>query len=207
MANFESPIGNKKISGRPMRNLEVPNEDYDQQENYVDESSLRRFQSQIDRFDSQAEREIYEAKEAKRTGKQKISEGAKKRIEILLGMTQTTREVTIENNLFILKSLKSKDMRESLMVAAEYDGTVQGPYELRRQILARSLTHVAGIEFEQFIASNSLEDKLLFLDELDESLLSRLYDEYVLLGKEIKEKYSVKDDKDVEEVFDNLKKS
>lgn len=207
MANFESPIGNKKISGRPMRNLEVPNEDYDQQENYVDESSLRRFQSQIDRFDSQAEREIYEAKEAKRTGKQKISEGAKKRIEILLGMTQTTREVTIENNLFILKSLKSKDMRESLMVAAEYDGTVQGPYELRRQILARSLTHVAGIEFEQFIASNSLEDKLSFLDELDESLLGRLYDEYVLLGKEIKDKYSVKDDKDVEEVFDNLKKS
>ena len=216
MPNFESPIGSRKFSNQAMRELEVPDEtdapNYPQQpQRYnpvINESSIRDFQSRVEQTSNfEEEREIMAAREARRTGREKLSEGAKKRIHLLLGMTQTTKEVNIENNSFVLRSLKSKEMRESLIAAAEYDGTVQAPYEIRRQILSRSLTYIAGVEVEQFIGSNTLDAKLLFLDELDESLLARLYDEYVTLAKEVKEKYNIKNDQDVKEVVDDIKKS
>lgn len=218
MPTFESPIGSRKFANQSMREFEVPDDtdsplnqrvsQHMPQKINIDESELRNFQNRIAQDSSfQEERELMAAQDARRTGKEKISEGAKKRIEMLLGMTYTTKEVNIDGNIFILKSLKSKDMREALIVTAEYDGTVQAPYEMRRQLLGRSITHVAGVEIEQFIGSNNLNSKLSFLDELDESLLSRLYDEYVLLTKIVKDKYSVKTETDVKEVVEDIKKS
>ena len=126
---------------------------------------------------------------------------------MLLGMTQSTRDCVIENNNYSLKSLKSKEMRAALMAASEFDGTIQAPYEIRRQFLARSLTHVAGIEIDHFLGSKTLESKLLFLDELDESLLNRLYEEYLILNKDSREKFAINTAQDAKEVVEDIKKS
>lgn len=214
MPNFESPIGGRKFAGQSMRDFEIPDETEQPHQHpaprknpLFDENSLKNFQSRVEESSNyELERELMAAREARRTGREKLSEGAKKRIEMLLGMVQSVREVVIEDNVFILRTLKSKEMRESLIVAAEYDGTVQAPYEIRRQILGRSLTHISGVEVEQFIGSNSLDSKLIFLDELDESLLARLYDEYVILSKTAKDKFAIKTDQDVKEVVDDIKK-
>lgn len=212
MPNFDSPIGGRKFASQGMREFDVSDEteQYDHPRNVsrstsVEDNHPRNYQNNIDRV-SDFEKEVNAAREVKRTGREKISEGAKRRIEVLLGMVQTTREVFIEQNLFVLRTLKSKEMRDALMYTSEFDGTIQAPYEMRRQILSRSLTHVAGVEISQFVGSDTLESKLLFLDEMDESLLTRLYDEYVELSKSSKEKFAVKDEKEVQEVVEDIKK-
>ena len=213
MPNFESSISNKKFAATPLKDVDIP----DESENYsprhsMNESSIREMQMQMrmnhedDREPSEIEREIKAAKEARRTGKERLSDGAKRRIEILLGMTRSIHKVDIDGNVFIFQSLKAKEMREAIIAAAEYDGTVQSPFEIRKQFLARSITSIADVDFEQFIGSNTLEAKLLFIEELDDALLNRLYDEYLILAKETRDKFSIKNDQDAKEVVEDLKK-
>ena len=144
---------------------------------------------------------------AKMAGKERLNDGARRRIEILIGMTRTTREVDLlEGNVFILQTLRSKEMREAIMAAAEYDGTVQSPFEIRKQLLARSLVQVAGVEVAQFVGSNTLEARMALVDDLDESLLNRLFDEYQKMVDESRDKFALKTVADAQEVVEDLKK-
>jgi hypothetical protein len=211
MPNFESPISNKRFAATPLKDIDIP----DESENYsprhsMNESSIREMQMRMnhedDREPSEIEREIKAAKEARRTGKERLSDGAKRRIEILLGMTRSIHKVDIDGNIFIFQSLKAKEMREAIIAAAEYDGTVQSPFEIRKQFLARSITSIADVDFEQFIGSNTLEAKLLFIEELDDALSNRLYDEYIKMAKDARDKFSIKSDVDGKEVVEDLKK-
>lgn len=228
MPKFESPIGNKQFSSQPMKEFDVPDEtgtEYPAEEQQspvmrrrgpnphstqqpVDLEAAMAFQNRLQSSYNEAdiERQIKEERDAKRTGKVRLNDGARRRIEMLVGMTRTSREVTLEGNEFVLQTLRGKDMREAIMAAAEFDGTVQSPFEIRRQLLARSIVQVAGVEIAQFVGSNSLEAKLEFIDEQDESLLNRLYDEYLVLIKESREKYAVKNSADAKEVVEDLKK-
>lgn len=211
---FDSAIGKKKFSGQGMREFSVTDDSgFRPQMVQMDADALRDFQNRMGQFDqeeknpAEIEREFRTAREAKKAGKERLEDGARRRIDMLLGITRLSREVDVGGNIFSLRTLKSKDMRQALLAASEFDGTVQGPYEIRRQLLGRSLFMVAGVEIEQFIGSDLLNDKFLFIDELDEPLLTRLYDEYVLLSKEAKEKFSIKTESDMKEVLEDLKKS
>jgi hypothetical protein len=226
MPNFESPIGNKSFQSNKMRNLDIPDEtgyhpnnanmqqpniphNYSHNHMYpqmpqIDESAINHFESGPS--DAEIERQIREAREIKKLGKEKMSEGAKRRIEMLLGMTQSTKDVTLENTTVTIRTLKAKEMRDSIFEAAKFDGTIEAPFEIRRQLLARAITHVANIEIDQFIGGNTLQQKLSFLDELDDSFLSRLYAEYVTLSVSAKEKYAIKNEADAKEVVEDLKK-
>ncbi len=214
MPSFDSPIGSKKFSGTPMKEFDVPDESepyQSQQQRYaVDEASIHkmqmRMQQEQQRDPGEIEREIRSAKEARRTGKERLNEGARRRLEILLGMTRTTHTVDVGGNEFIFQSLKAKEMREAIIAAAEYDNTVQSPFEIRKQFLARSITTVAGVDFAQFIGSDSLEAKLIFIEELDDALLNRLYDEYLKLAKEAREKFTIKNSEEAAVIVDDLKK-
>lgn len=217
MPSFESPLGSKRISGQPMREFDIPDEGEKfapsvSQKYQMDSASMQEFQTRMQAsMDptsnlSQTEREIREERNARRFGKERLNEGARKRIELLLGMTRLSRSVILGENSFILKSLKSKELSEAYMMAAEFDGTVQSPFEIRRQLLGRSLTEISGISIPQFIGSDSLEDKLIFIDEMDHALLSRLYSEYLLLVEETKEKYAIKNEVEAKEVLEDLKK-
>jgi len=204
MASFESPLGNKKFSGQQLKEFDVPDET-----NQIPNEQVRHFHSQENEYDhSQTialEKEMAAAREA-RNGREKITSGAKRRIEILLGMIKTTRDVEINGTAFVFQSLKTKEMRAAIIAAAEYDNTVQSPFEIRKQFLARSIIGVAGQEMEYFLGSNSLDSKLAFIEELDEALLNRLYDEYLILAKEAHDKFAVKTQQDINEVIDDLKK-
>lgn len=209
MPNFESPIGGRNFN-TSMREFEVPDESGYSQSHahsthrhpHIDENSIKNFQTRIEQIPV----EQYSDAET-RSNKNKLNDGAKRRIEMLIGLVQLTREVNIENNVFILRTLKSREIREVLMCVVQFDGTIQAPYEMKKQILARSLTHVAGIELDQFIGSASLDSKCAFIDELDDTLSSRLYDEYVKLSALAKEKYAINTSDDVKEVSEDLKKS
>lgn len=214
---FDSEIGGRSFEGSSLKEFDVPDESGYQEPKPVmqqlDENGIREFQKRMNQInngfsqdDMEFEKEVRAAREAKKTGKERLNDGAKRRIEMLIGMTRLTREVDIDGNTYLLRTLKSKDMRAALFAASEYDGTIQSPYEIRKQLLGRSLIQVAGIDIEQFIGSDQLEHKFLFIDELDESLLTRLYDEYVILAKESKEKYTIKNQDEMNEVAEDLKK-
>ena len=214
---FDSPIGKKKFSGTPIKEFDVPDEsesyqfkNSQQQRHVIDESSIHdmqmRMQQEQQRDPSEVEREIRVAKESRRTGKERLNEGARRRLEILLGMIKTTHTVEIGGNEFVFQALKGKEMRNAIIAAAEYDGTVQSPFEIRKQFLARSLVMVAGVDFGQFIGSESLESKLIFIEELDDALLNRLYDEYLKLTKEAHEKFTIKNSEEAMVVVEDLKK-
>jgi hypothetical protein len=125
---------------------------------------------------------------------------------MLLGMTRSTREADVNGTTFTLQTLLSKEMREAISLASEFDGNVQSPFEIRVQFLARSVSEIGGIPIEQFLGSDNIEDKLSFIDELDDIFLNRLYEEYLILTKEAKQKYAISSKSEAEEVSDDLKK-
>ncbi len=212
MPNFESPISNKSFSAGNFKELDVPDESmqplHQHQHQHQHQQSFQQANESIQNFQQKLQQSFpNENSNIKNTSQDTFNDGAKRRIEMLLGMTQSTRDCVIENNNYSLKSLKSKEMRAALMAASEFDGTIQAPYEIRRQFLARSLTHVAGIEIDHFLGTKTLESKLLFLDELDESLLNRLYEEYLILNKDSREKFAINTAQDAKEVVEDIKKS
>jgi hypothetical protein len=231
MPNYKSPLGSKQFAGQPMREFDVPDETEQQYPDMnvamrqrgpamhgtqpqmpPDMDAINAFQNRLGGGDesyedsAQIEREIRAAKEARRTGRERVNEGAKRRIEMLVGMIRTTRQVELDGNLYVLQTLRSKEIRESIMAAANFDGSVQFPFEMRKQYLARSLIHVAGVDIEQFVGSNSLEAKLDLIDDLPEAILLRLYQEYSILVTESTEKYAIKSDAEAQEVAEDLKK-
>lgn len=213
MGKFESALGSSRFGNVPVKEFDITDES-DMKAAGVDLNALNKaLGSGINPFfeessDShQIENDIKNARDLRKNpAKERLSEGAKKRIELLINMSRLTREVDIEGNVYTFQSLLSKESREIWNDSISFDGKVDFPFELRRQTLARSLTKIAGISIEDFIGSRNLEDKLLFLDELPDSLLLRLYQEYSVLVKETEQKFSIKTDKDAKEVVDDLKK-
>lgn len=155
---------------------------------------------------AELEKAAKDARIAKNTGRSKLSAAAKHRIEILCGMSRLTTEVKIEENTFVLRNLKSKELQEAISKAAEYDGTVDSTFEIRNQLLSRSLYQVADMEVGLFLGDDSVEARLEFLSELDEPVVSVLYDEYVKLANLTKNKYAIKTEKEAAEVAEDLKK-
>lgn len=231
MPKIDSPLGSKQFSVQPMREFDVPDEtehEYRTEEHQnmspvmrrrgpsthgpqppVDLDAAMAFQNrmQMEQEDpAEMERQIREARDAKRTGKERLNDGAKRRIEMLVGMSRGTREVILDGNAYVLQTLKSKDMREALMAASEFDGSIQSPFEIRKQLLARSLIQVAGIEMSQFVGSASVDAKLNFIDEQVEAVLNRLYSEYLELVRESNDRYAIKTVEDASEVVEDLKK-
>lgn len=152
------------------------------------------------------ERIIKEARVAKLHGKTRLNEGARRRIEMLCGLTRSTRTVDLDGTTFSLRTLKNKEMREALLLASQFDGTVESPFEIRKQLLARSLYEVAGTDISLFLGDSSLESAYEFLDEIDETLLTRLYSEYLRLVDEASKKFAIKGEEDAKEVVEDLKK-
>lgn len=223
MPKFESQLGNKSFAGQPLKEIDIPDDGEYQQPpvqrgveyNFqMDEQAMRDFQERIQppqrpqsiQESTEIERQIREAKDARRTGKERLSDGAKRRIAMLINMTRLTKQVEIDGQMYALQALKGVELRDAVVGAAEFNNTVQFEFELRKQLLARSLTHIAGVEIEQFLYSRDLNDKLMLIEELDHALSLRLYNEYISLANEAQTKYSIKTNDQAQEVVEDLKK-
>lgn len=236
MPSIKSDLTNKKLAGSSMRQFDIPDDSDDDGQGPdiaelnkrmadrglppVDEDTIRRMyamqqnpsinnpkqpSSQMDDL-YEKERIIKEARATKIHGKSRLNEGARRRIEMLCGLTRSTRTADLAGQIFSLRTLKNKEMREALLFASQYDGTVESPFEIRKQILARSIYEIAGTDSSLFLGDTSLEAMYEFLDEADETLLTRLYYEYSTLAEEANTKFSVKTEEDAKEVVEDLKK-
>jgi len=197
MPNYESSITNKKFAAPDMRELEIPDDSgYSVPEHLANNEANT----------AEAERFFQEAKRAKVTGKERLSEGAKRRINILIGAAKTTRQIELDGNIWELQSLTGKETQDALISAAQFDGTVQFSYELRKQLLSRSIISIGGVDIATFLSSTNFNDRLNLMDDLDESLLMRIYEEYIIMSKESKERYAIKTEADAKELVEDLKK-
>src|SRR5690242_14521857 len=123
MPHYESPLGKQKIASASFKEFEVPDESgYTEpavpairspQVVLPDEGSLSAFQSKMQEEDpAVVERQIKAAKAA-RQGKDRLNDGARRRLDWLLGKTRSTKEVSIGEVVFVLEALQAKEMREA----------------------------------------------------------------------------------------------
>lgn len=222
MVSYDSPIGKKQFTGQQMRETVIPDESGpprsvrpppQHEHQQIDENTLREFNARMNPLASnptqeqaEIEQQFREAREAKRLGHERLSEGARRRIEMLVGMSRVVRTAEIGGNTYILQTLRSRELREAILAASMFDGSVQSPFEIRKQLLARSLVQIAGMDIAQFVGSNDIDIKLDFVEEMDHYLLGRLYDEYLEMVKEARDKYAIKNETDAQEVMEDLKK-
>ena len=189
-----SPSISRRV-GRPMTDEEMADFQARMTENQDPDFNL-----------SDVERDFKRARQEKVRGIERLNDAARKRLEMLTDMTRGSRTADIEGKSYRLQTLKGKEMREAIFAASEYDGTVHSPYEIRKQLLGRSVVVIAGVDIATFIGSNALEDKLNFVEDMDDALLNRLYDEYLAMVKEARDRYAIKTEEDVKEVIEDLKK-
>lgn len=156
---------------------------------------------------AEMERKISMAKKMKSgLSQDKLSDAAKKRIEMLCGMSRNVKEIDIHGNAYVLRTLKSKEILEALISASKMDGSISLPFQTRKEFLARSLIKIAGTDVALFLGDNSIEARLEFLDELDEPLLEKLYREYTTLVNEVNSSYGLNDQRVAEGVPEDIKK-
>ena len=208
MPEIKSPIMNRQTSttAPKLRTFEVTDATQDDEQDPF--SPEARYQAAM-RADQQRnysqqnqqpliEKQIEDARRNKAKGINPLSEGAKKRIEHLTGLGRSTVDVEIEGVVFTLSTLKSKEIREAINACSKLNtNNLDIKLEIRRQQLARSIKLIDNAEFNLVIGSDNLIDKLDFIEELDDSIVQRLDDEYEKLAKMVREKYSLKSEQDL----------
>lgn len=204
MAEIESSLGKKTFSGNPKKVYTVEdgtNTPFPQAQ-VVTENNLSPTSSQED-YDKVRKEKIDQLRTS-----HNISFNAKQRIEILTGIGRNTREFTFENVKFSLKTLKSRELKQILLDVSKLEG-IPFTFELRANTLACSLYLIDDHNVEDVIGSSSIEDKINFINDLEENIVEAIYKEYIFLVEETEKKYILNKnstEEDVTEVIDTIKK-
>jgi hypothetical protein len=179
---FESTIGKRKVN-RQLKQFTVDSVDHLSDEEIVE----------------------LENQQMKEKEEPRLSDFAKKRIGILANLTRLEKTIKIGEYEFVVASLKTKEYKEAVVALLGLNG-MEEPFELKKQILIRFIKTIDGLTLSEIIGSNDIEDHLLFIDELEEYVTTRLYNEYILMKNEINSKYTIKNEKDAKEVVEDIKK-
>lgn len=156
---------------------------------------------------SPAEREELQRLRNETANKQtKITDHAKKRIEILANLGRLTKQVEVDGVSFSLRTLKAKEAREATMSIFDCKNDIEASFEIRRQTLARAIYEIDGQPIELAVGGNSLDAKLDLVDEMEDVAIIKLYNEFNTLRNEVQTKYGLQSEKEVKEVVEDLKK-
>ena len=147
-----------------------------------------------------------EVRKLKNKGIEHLSAGAKQRIELLLNMTRLTAVAELAGIKFGLKTLTSNEIQEVLLTSSQFEGSISGIFELKKNFLARSLFSINNNSLEEFLGSDDIFDTLAFLGEMDDNLINALYVEFEKLTKESSKKFGLNTPEAVKEVVEDLKK-
>jgi hypothetical protein len=147
--------------------------------------------------------------EAKDNAPMRITGQAKTRIEILANIGRLTRDVAIGGYTFSLRTLKAREVREASLLTFNpaFKLDMELMYEARCQQLARSIFKIDGQDIGLVLGDDSVEARLKFLDDLEESTVSHLFDEYTALKTDAQNQYGISTDAEAKEVSEDLKKA
>jgi hypothetical protein len=199
MAEFDSPLGRKQFAtqSRKVFNVEDTNS---AEKNFMPELEVG---VPIELTPAQFQEMQQRRNSFKQTQSRPTSE-SRQRIELLTGIGRLTKEVTIEGHLFTLQSLKSKEMRETIRAVSQASDGPDSIFEMRAQILARSIVKIDNHPVAVVLGSDSVEARLSFIDDSEEQVVNQLYSAYTEMTKKVD--LAVKNDADVQEVVEEIKK-
>ncbi len=225
---IRSALGEQTVQSQPIRTFTVPDASQDQFDPLPDNLPVFRGQAYQETppqssynapqpsrrsgmgsgsmGELKAQEEAMARARAAKFAPSRLSPAAKARIDALCGISRVERLVDIDGQQYGLNALKNRENREALLAASQFDGTIESPFEIRKQLLARSLFSVAGTDIDVFLGDSSLEARLDLVDELPELVCTKLFDEYNIMFSEIRDKYFPKTEEDVKEVLEDLKK-
>jgi hypothetical protein len=147
------------------------------------------------------------AEEAHRTrAEDRMEPGAKRRLEILLGLGKGTKDVIIDNITFSIRTLKNIEWKEAIKAVAMAELAVEQAYEMRAQILSRSIFAIDDQPVEMVIGSQKFSDKIDFVQNLDEAVVSYLYEVYNKLVTDNRAKFNLNTTEGVQEAVEEIKK-
>lgn len=137
----------------------------------------------------------------------KMSFASKTRIELLAEIGSLTKDVIIGANTFSIRTLKSKEVRAATLAAFSTSKTeLEVSFASRLQQLARAIVKIDGNDFGLTIGSDDLDKKILVIEEFEEFVVNKLYNEFSNLKKEAEETYGIKTVEEAKEVAEDLKK-
>jgi hypothetical protein len=230
MPKIVSSIGSREFPAGPgMRKFTV--EDPTMSDDDFDNPSgrLRRHQQQEAQpkgpaLEDYTREEIMDARRRKMDEINRVSEPARQRTEILIGIGRATKNIEVvsgnESVTFSIRTLKGREIKQlmryvgSLSSTGSNITTSEASIVARDIILAWSIYAIDGVNFDLFLnISNQanedeiLSDKLEFIENLDESLIGHIYSEYGILTKNNASRFSIKDEADAKEVSESIHKS
>lgn len=138
--------------------------------------------------------------------RKRVSPAAKERIEFLMNLGRTKKDVVFEDVTFSLKSLKSGEMQEVLLAGSKGETRAEAMFEIRNHTLAYALDKIDGQTIQTVLGEDSLDARLNLLIGMDEDLVSYLHDQFNEMVKENKSKFSIKTEEEAKEVVEDLKK-
>jgi len=213
--SIESPLGRVNISSsgqkRPMISVDDPTDPVSPEGQYVQESSVADRRRAYAQAQAREERAAADARvlaeEAHRSRvDERMESGAKKRTEILLGLGRGVKDVDVEGIIFSLRTLKNYEWKDAIKAVALSELAIEQAYEMRAQTLSRSIFAIDSQSIEMVLGSSELDDKIDFVQNLDEAVVSYLYDSYNKLVAENKSKFNINSPEGIQEVVEEIKK-
>jgi hypothetical protein len=202
MSGFESKNFNKSVSNpqKPLREFNVGMEETQTFPQQMPQQNIPQV------LTPEIAAAAKEARREKINQEPRIADYGKKRIEILANIGRLTKDVEIEGYKFSLRTLKAKETQDAAIDTFKSSTQLEASFENRKQLLARSLFQIDGNNIDFVIGSNSISDKISFLEELEECVINKLFDEFSALRTEAESKYNMKTTKEAEEAGEDLKK-
>lgn len=137
---------------------------------------------------------------------------AKERIEFLAGIARATDDLEVDGIKFSLQTLKNRELRQIANITRNFGSTESQvsafdvAFELRLTILAYSLYKIDNVPVEDVIGP-TFEERVRFLEEMDDNLIVLLYKKYNNLVSDTRKKYGISSEEELKEVTDSVKKS
>jgi len=150
--------------------------------------------------------ELERVRQEKKAAVRRAPEGAKTRLELILGLARLYDDVEIDGIKFTIRSLKGSEVKAVMAALIDSGLTTQilQSFELRAQTLARAICKIDDVDFELVIGSNDINYKAEVIQEMEESVINYLYSKYTALMNQNVKRFDLgKDDK---EVVENIKK-
>src|ERR1019366_3495357 len=210
MSGFDSPNFKKahpSIPHREMRTFNVPPPSQEELSGGIPQNLIQPLSQEEELSIHQAKEASRIAREARQNSASRITTDGKTRIELLTNIGRLTKDIPVGQYVFSLRTLKAKETREAALETfipgvSQFDAT----FEARKQQLARSLFKIDNEDVGLVLGNDTLAYRLEFIEELEENLVQKLWDEFVILKTEAKVAYGITTADDAKTFGEDLKK-
>lgn len=204
MSEINSPLGRRNFANQS-KVLTVPDES-----EHAHSGPLAGIPAEFLNTNTQAEVDrnaLIAQRKAAQESAQKISPGAKERIEFLLGIGKVTKDVDVDGTTFTLKALSDVQNQDVLLkIVQGYKNDADALLYSRRLTLTYAITHIDGTSIGIQLGDDSFETKFTVLGQMDSDVIGYIYSHYEEMTVNKRKKYTIKNEKDAEQVVEELKK-